>query len=317
MGYAEAVDRAAYYVQPHSGYLRVSGEDRIAFIQRQTTNDVNLLSPGRVITAVLTTPAARIIDVFTLFEENGKIGVLTLPGKGQETFGYLRSRIFFMDKVSLEDASREFTLVELVGPQAEDILVNLGQSSRLEGDDLISINREDLQCRIWLNRDFSYRLLLPVSQLDALTGILEGFEAAHLSTDAFDVLRIEAGIPSAGHELTEEYTPLEAGLEQSVSATKGCYTGQEVIARQITYDKVTRQLVGLKLEAGAATGETLRRMEDGQAVGKITSTAASPRCGPIALAVVRRPSDEPWTRLLVGEESSGRNALVVRPPFVS
>jgi folate-binding protein YgfZ len=316
-GYAEAVERAAYYVQPQSGYLRVTGEDRVTFLQRQTTNDVNLLAPGRVITTVLTTPAARITDVLTLFEENSTIGVLTLPGKGQETFQYLRSRIFFMDKVSIEDASREYSLVELVGPQAEDILVNLGNSRHPGGDGLLSIDRENLHCRVWLNRNLGYRLLLPMRQLDALTGILEEFETAQLAAETFDVLRIEAGIPAKGHELIEEYTPLETGLGGSVSAAKGCYTGQEVIARQITYDKVTRQLVGLKLEAAAAVGETLSRVDNGQAVGKITSAAVSPRCGQIALAVVRRPSDEPGTRLLVGEESGGRSASVVRLPFVS
>lgn len=316
-GYAEAVERAAYFVQPQCGYLRISGEDRIAFIQRQTTNDINLLASGRVLTTVLTTPAARITDVFTLFEENGKVGVLTLPGKGQETFGYLRSRIFFKDKVSIEDASQEYNLVELVGPQAEDVLVSLGNSRHSEGDALLSIDRDDLHCRIWLNRNLGYRLLLPVRQLDALARTLEEFGTARLAAEAFDVLRIEAGIPAEDHELTEEYTPLETGLGESVSATKGCYTGQEVIARQITYDKVTRRLVGLKLESAAAVGEKLSQVENGQAVGKITSAAASPRCGRIALAVVRRPSDEPGTRLLVGEEPNGRSAEVVRLPFLS
>jgi folate-binding Fe-S cluster repair protein YgfZ len=122
-GYTESLMHAAFYMQPLSGYLRISGEDRHAFLQRQTTNDINRLLPDQVLETILTSPAARIIDVLALFDEADSIGGVTLPGLGQETKDYLRSRIFFLDKVSIEDASEEYTLIELLGPEIALFLI--------------------------------------------------------------------------------------------------------------------------------------------------------------------------------------------------
>ena len=105
-GYAAAIGGAAYYLQPAPGFLTISCPDQLAFIQRQSTNDLRLLAAGRTLETVLTTPAARIIDVLTLFlpaeqEPGGAeagLGTLTLPGRGPSTAAYLRSRIFLWIK---------------------------------------------------------------------------------------------------------------------------------------------------------------------------------------------------------------------------
>jgi folate-binding protein YgfZ len=129
-----------------------------------------------------------------------------------------------------------------------------------------------------------------------------------------DILRSEAGIPTGGQELIDEYTPLEAGLGWTISNNKGCYTGQEVIARQISYEKVTRHLAGLRLERPAQSGENLYSPEEDHQVGKITSAAISPRLGPLALAILRRPFDEPGRRVTLGDPK-GLSATVVSLPF--
>jgi folate-binding protein YgfZ len=144
------------------------------------------------------------------------------------------------------------------------------------------------------------RLLAPVEVVGAIQTFLAGAGAVQLSDDEYEIWRIEAGLPAVGAELSEEYTPLEAGLEAAISSTKGCYTGQEVIARQITYDKVTQQLCGLRLERSARPGERIWTM-DGTPVGKVTSAATSPRFGEIALGVVKRPHHQPGADLKVGE----------------
>jgi tRNA-modifying protein YgfZ len=128
-----------------------------------------------------------------------------------------------------------------------------------------------------------------------------------LSDAEYEILRLEAGLPAAGHELTEEYTPLETGLEQLVSTSKGCYTGQEVLARQVNYDKVTRHLAGLRLKAEVPAGSSVT--SEGKPAGIITSIAISPRLGPIALAVLRRPYHEPGTAVSVGEIKGTVEAL--------
>ena len=159
------------------------------------------------------------------------------------------------------------------------------------------------------------QLLLPTGStaalLDAL--VLAGFAA--LDETQYDLLRIEAGLPASGRELSQEYTPLETGLAGGISESKGCYTGQEIIARQITYDKVTQRLCGVRLEQPAPTGQRL--WVDGRPAGTLTSTAISPRFGAIALAVAKRPYDQPGTHVLVGETAeSGQTGLIAPIPFI-
>ena len=128
--------------------------------------------------------------------------------------------------------------------------------------------------------------------------------------EAYQVRRIELGRPEPGAELTGEYSPLEAGLAWACAENKGCYTGQEIIARQITYDKVTRVLVGLVGDAPLSPGASLSA--DGRDVGTITSTAYSPLLGaPIALAIVKRPHDVPGSEL----QSEGKSVRVTALPF--
>ena len=126
-------------------------------------------------------------------------------------------------------------------------------------------------------------------------------------------MRVESGSPGAGHELTEAYTPLEVHLNYAISDKKGCYTGQEVIARQINFDKITRHLVGLTLESTTEEGTSL--VSGSTPAGTVTSTVISPRFGPIALAVVKRPFDKPGTILTV-EGGDQAKARVTALPFI-
>ena len=133
---------------------------------------------------------------------------------------------------------------------------------------------------------------------------------------SLEVLRIEAGRPRFGAELGEETLPAEVRLgESAVSFTKGCYTGQEVVARMASRGRVGHLLVGLALEAGdaplPAPGTQLRR--EGTAVGEVTSSARSPEAGPIALGFVRAAHAGPGARL---ELASGGEARIVELPIV-
>jgi folate-binding protein YgfZ len=138
---------------------------------------------------------------------------------------------------------------------------------------------------------------------------------AELSSESRHILRVEAGLPDAGAELSEEYTPLEAGMERAVSGDKGCYPGQEVLARQVTYDKVTQRLVGLRLSEPVAPGRRL--LVEGKPAGVVTSAAESPRFGAIALGVVKRPHYVAGTRLEVEAQGIDHpvDAITFEPPF--
>ncbi len=312
--YQAAVSGSAYYVWEAPGFLSISGADRLDFLQRQTTNDIRLLEPASCAVSALTNPAARILDLLTLVDESNSLLVITLPGHGGTTHQYLRSRIFFTDKVTVDNLSHEMTLIDLLGPGSLGLLAQLGMESALVENRVMSWEMAGGLVQGFIQRGLGYRLTCQSNQAHALLASLDRAGAIRLSYETFDLLRIEAGLPAGGQELTDEYTPLEAGLGWAVSASKGCYTGQEVIARQITYDKVTRQLAGLRLNQPVQAREEVFSAEEERQVGTITSAGISPRLGPIALAILRRPYDQPGTRVTLGN-NNGLAATVVSLPF--
>ncbi len=308
-GYTEAQTGAAVYVIPQPGYLHIGGPDRAVYIQRQTTNDVGLLAPGRSVPTVLTSGTARTLDVWRLLSEADPdtIGVITLPGRGGSTARYLQSRIFFMDKVTLVDRSSDVAQIEVVGPAAPDLLGTVP-----EVDQVIDTAIGGVDARLIGLGDDAYLLITAAGQGDSLVSYLG---AARLSEAARETLRIEAGRPGPARELTSDYTPLEANLDRMVSSTKGCYSGQEVIARQINYDKIARRLVGLRLDAPVTVGAGVQ--VEGRTAGSVTSAAESPRFGSIALAVLRRPYFEPGVAVTVAGDGPVVAGQTVGGPFES
>jgi len=155
-------------------------------------------------------------------------------------------------------------------------------------------------------------VLAALREAGAGRGLVEG------GPEALEILRVEAGVPRLGAELGEDVLPPEAGLDAAISTTKGCYTGQEVVARIRSRGQVKHRLVGLRLEpADAGDGSALPEPEtaieaDGRRVGELTSAVVSPAAGPIALGFVTRPHDAPDTSVRVG----GRAARVAALPFV-
>jgi folate-binding protein YgfZ len=311
-GYNEALTGAVFYRLPDPGYLRIGGADRIAFVQRQTTNDAQTLAPGRALLTVLTSPTARILDVWRLVAEpDGSLGAITLPGRGAATARFLQSHIFFMDKVTVTDASEGFAQVEVFGPEAARVLGQIGLAQAPAPDGITSWDVDGAARAIGTGQ--GCLLVVPSGQIELLEGRLSAAGAGALGPDAYEVLRVEAGRPGPARELTDEYTPLEANLDAAISDRKGCYTGQEIIARQITYDKITRRLAGLRLDALVTVGSAVQ--VEGRTVGAITSAVQSPRHGPIALAVIRRPHHAPGTAVTVADAAGTVSGVMVALPF--
>jgi tRNA-modifying protein YgfZ len=316
-GYEAALERAAFYIYRSPGYLRVHGEDRLDFLQRQTTNDLLSLQPGRAMETVLTSPTARVQDVFTVFMDEGdSLGVITLPGYALKTTNFLKKRIFFRDKVSVTDISHEYVQMEVGGPSASEMLLKLGihfppgEGSLAEGDfqgqRLVLFSKAGIFLQgCWI--------LAHAAQDAPLTEALASAGAEQISDEAYEMLRIEAGVPAAGKEITEEYTPLELNMEPAISSEKGCYTGQEVIARQINYDKITRRLVGLHLDADVSL--PARVYVDGKPAGEVTSVIQSPRYGILALAILKRPYFKPGTKAEIADEGRHVGGRVSQLPF--
>jgi folate-binding protein YgfZ len=307
------------------GFLKLKGPDRISFIQRQSTNDVQLTANNRSVPTVLTSATARILDVLTCFNEPGnmqepELCVLTLPGRGEKTLQYLKSRIFFMDKVEIHDLSSSYAQFDVFGPETEALLgkaevlsdadwTHIPQSLSIPGD-------EDLSFWIIPPKGvfgMGCRMIVPTERSAAFQSWLISSGIIRVEPKAYEFLRIEAGLPGEKTELTEDYTPLEARLEALVSDSKGCYTGQEIIARQITYDKVTRKLTGVMLSQEAGPGSSV--LVEGKNIGQITSSTISPSHGPIGLAVLKRPFFETGTRVSIDFEGQTFAGKTTGLPF--
>ena len=305
----------SYYQLENPGYLRISGLDRLDFLQRQTTNDMRRLSSEHPLVTVLTSPSGRILDILWVFDEgNDSYGVLTLPGQGAQTTDFLNARIFFKDKVSIENLDNNFLQFDLFGEGNEGILRELGTNTEPENF-LSDFMLEDVPVMVLMNHQLGHRLLAPSDHQDQIISAFAEHGLQPISPEEYQIQRIENGIPAAGHELVEDYTPLEIGFRWAISDNKGCYTGQEVIARQVNYEKVTRHLVGLRLENITGEIATLYSQENDQPVGKITSVTSSPRFGPIALAVVKRPFHEPGIELFFRTEEQKLQGLTTELPF--
>ena len=307
--YTALVTGAAVQERPDAGLIVLTAADRVDFLQRMTTANVAALRPGQAALAVLTSPVARIEFVFTVLCRHEELWLLPAPGQTDALAGKLRSQIFFMDKVKVANASQSLRRLRVMGAQAATLLQAAGinapaNDDTLESADAVTVLRQE---RYEIP---GYELIVPAEDADDLrTRLLDAGAMRLTDAETYENRRIELGRPAVGAELTGEYSPLEAGLAWAVADNKGCYTGQEIIARQITYDKVTKSLVGLRSDTPLPVGAQVTA--DGRAVGLITSSGFSPALGgPLALAVVKRP----FNVAEVGVVVSGQVARVVQFP---
>lgn len=304
--YTALRDAAVVRPLPTAGVLQLTGADRVDFLQRMTTNDIGALQRGTACVTVLTSPTAKILHVFSVVAHDDHLLLLPAPGAAASLARSLRGQIFFMDQVQVTDLSQEYTQLRVMGPAAGSALAGagfiedgMGDSTWHEAEGVIVVRQEVYDVP-------GYAVVVPVPERDS---ILARLALPVLDDeDAYTARRVELGRPAPGAELTGEYNPLEAGLAWSCAENKGCYTGQEIIARQVTYDKVTRTLVGLRSEQPMAAGATVT--VDGRGVGAVTSVAFSPALQqPIALAILKRPHNTPGTAVLAGEIAAEVSSL--------
>ncbi|HXF64340.1 MAG TPA: hypothetical protein VNK95_22110, partial [Caldilineaceae bacterium] len=254
--YRALTEGAALVQRSDRGVLRVTDADRADFLQRMTTNNIQALGPGRSAVTVLTSPTARILFVFTVVYEPDALLLLPAAGQSAALLRHLRGQIFFMDKVKVQDVSGELARLRVLGPQAADVLAALGlavaglaDNETQRQDDLLAIRQQQYGLP-------GYELVVPAARQAEIVAALTAAGAMSLDDEgALLARRVELGRPAPGAELVEEYNPLEAGLAWACAENKGCYTGQEIIARQITYDKVTRTLVGLIADRPLTPGD--------------------------------------------------------------
>ncbi len=278
------------------GRLELTGKDRLDLLHRMSTNDLNSLKPGEGRPTVLTTALARIIDHVVVYERGERALMLTHQiGTVQN---WLQRHIFFRDQVKLRNVSGELGQLELHGPQAAGVVETLVPGAGdLDLHRFLETPDGLLVARIVPLVSTGYVILTP--EVEKLKARLLDHPGITLGDDArYEMLRIAAGLPGPGHELTEEYIPLEAGLWESVSFHKGCYIGQEIIARMESRNRLAKTLVGLALSAPAPVGAALIDDQDHH-TGILTSVVQLDTGAVVGLGFVKPDRAEPGTALQV------------------
>jgi tRNA-modifying protein YgfZ len=306
---AVLIDRSAW------GLLEMTGGDRLRFLHNQSTNSFNQRQPGEGCDTVFVTSTARTIDLATVYVTTEALLILTSPGYDQRLLDWMDRYIFPADRVVLKTLSDTTVVFSLVGPQSPALLAQLGCALDLDLD--YGQHREGAiagtPVRIAVGSGLGlpgYTLLVPSDGAAAVGDAIAAAGAIAAGDSLWQLLRLQQGRPAAGVELTDDYNPLEAGLWHTISFDKGCYIGQETIARLNTYQGVKQQLWGLRLSQPSSPGETI--FVGDEKVGVLTSAEPDPE-GCLGLGYIRTKAGGAGLQITVG----GAHGTVVEIPFVS
>ena len=288
--YTAAVTAAAVHDASYWGRLKATGEDALDLLNRMSTNKVIDLQPGEGTHTVLTTDRGRIVDLLGVVNNGDHVLLLTSPGRQRPVIEWL-DKYTIMEDLEVEDVTAATVTLALVGPDSTKLLGRdappLGPGTTLSSWVQAFGKYHSLVIEHPLGKLPCYYLVALPEDGSAIWAHLLETGVAPIGMDAFETIRVSLGIPEFGSELGESYNPLEAGLIGSVDFAKGCYIGQEVIARLDSYKKVQKYLVALRFDedANVNVGDSL--IHDGQGVGEVTSVSRIPGIGLAGLGYVK------------------------------
>jgi tRNA-modifying protein YgfZ len=279
------------------GKLALTGPEAKDFLQGQVTNDILGLTPGRGCYAAFLTHKGKMLGDMRVFDLGDELLLDCERVALQELFNMIRRYKLGRD-LELHKRTVELGLLSVIGPGAPDLAgPNEHDNARtqLDGTDVIAVRT-----------DVGVDLFFAAADKAAVRAALAFPDA---SEQEAEIVRVEHGRPRYGLDLDDTVIPQEAGLnERAVSFTKGCYVGQETVARLYYRGKPNRRLLGLRLSEPVEPGTELKLGE--KVVGKLGSVVVSPDHGPIALALVRREANPGDT-----VDLAGSTALIVDVPF--
>jgi len=278
--YAAAREAAIVVDRPDRGVLRVFGRDPVKMVHGLVSNDVAALEPGGSVYAVMLTPKGRLLaDLHVIRRAEDLLleaDVAALPAIRRNLAHYVPPLF-----ARSEDVGDQLAVIGVYGPRGDEVLEaarpSLTEPAATLPADYAGVGGGDT--------------VVAAADVATFWSAARAAGARPAGHATLDVLRIEAGTPRWGAELDAGVIPLEANLERAISMTKGCYTGQEVIVRILHRGHVNRVLRGVLMgeHAAPARGAELFRPGEAKAVGRVTSSCASPRFGEtVALAYIRR-----------------------------
>jgi tRNA-modifying protein YgfZ len=325
--YLTLTDGCGLVDRSERGKLALTGPGTKGFLAGQVTNDTEALTPGGGCYAAFLTPKGKMLGDLRVLDLGDELFLDTERVALQALFDMIRRFKIGYD-VQLHKRTVECSLLSLIGPTtqatARHTVADSIASERAGEHDLEALTLPDAEHAnvhaeiegvpvIFVRTDVGIDVICDATAQETVREALLNAGAKPVSEAAAEIVRVEHGRPRYGVDLDETVIPQEAGLnERAVSFTKGCYVGQETVARLYYKGKPNRHLRGLRLSAPAEPGAELRLGE--RSVGRLTSSVRSPAHGPIGLALLRREA-EPGASVSVGEH--GVEAEVIELPFAA
>ena len=289
--YRAAMEDVTLIDRSYLGRFRVQGKDALDLLNRLSTYKVDVLPEGTGAATVLLTNKGRVIDLLHLFAIQDGLLMLTSPHTRQRVAEWVELYTF-LEEVSLEDTTERTAMLTLHGPEVEGLLQRLfsmhparlelysSAKASLNGTNVTLLRTDPLDSP-------GYDIVVAVEDAERIWQALVDGGATPIGEEAYNTLRIQAGVPRYGWELSEAVNPWEVNLDSYIHFEKGCYTGQEVVLRLYNYNKVQRRLASLRLPSGDVAKGTKLQAEEKDA-GWVSSIAVHPLTGQaIGLGVVR------------------------------
>ncbi len=264
------------------GKLAITGADSLDLLNRITTNDLQYLAVDTVADTVFATPKGRLIDFCRVINTREEIILVSSFFHINHLIEWV-NRFVILEDVTLKDVSKEYAWLTLIGPRSRQFIGQISNKQLTEKDEAIWLEIEGEAFPALRNNNFkysAYNFCFPNTKarpiISFLLEHLKSFQGMMIGNTTFQILRVESGMPDGVTEITQDYNPHEARLSQAISFTKGCYTGQEVIARLDTYDKVQKYLMIIELSQELIQKPPLEVYIDDENIGYLTSYIFNP-----------------------------------------
>jgi folate-binding protein YgfZ len=294
--------------------IELTGADRANFLHNLCTNAVRDVPSGNGCEAFLLNVKGHVIAHVLVFVSPHSIVLETVPGQAEKLLAHL-DRYLIREDVQLHDRSSEWGELLLAGSQVDVLFADHGWPTPAE--QLAHTPAQLAELSVWVRRvDIvgpSYLVACNREALDDLMQMLIAAGAVRCDAEVYEAARIEHGTPAFGSDITEANLPQEIDRNATaISFTKGCYLGQETVARIDALGHVNQLLRGVKCSSAAIPNPGTELLSAGKSVGHVTSACWSPRlAAPLALAMVRRGFQEPGTKL----DCDGAAAEIVKLPL--
>ncbi len=264
------------------GKIKLTGKDTLDLLNRISTNDLQLLAVGTMVDTVFATPKGRLIDYCRVINTGDGFLLIGSFFKVGHLIDWL-NRFIILEDVQVTDVSDDYIWLTGLGPSIKPFIFEFIENRVSDAEDAYWINVNNIELPALKNSNFripAFNFCFSREQapiiFSSLIEKMGRYNGNLIGDTTFQIIRIESGMPDWGTEISQDYNPHEARLTNAINFTKGCYTGQEVIARLDTYDKVQKYLMIIEMGTQLSQPPPLELFIDDEAVGHLTSSIFNP-----------------------------------------